>query len=166
MKRRGVAQFWNSKFNEDSENKNPNLYSSPLAKNLMKSSSQKIVEKNEKEGVEESKDVLSRMKSTVSARNLFAGRDILNQITEFCSELKRMATKAREGENSESNMEKSVKEEEGQVEVEVLGDKDLRKRERKPLLEVKVVEETYPSQGIQQSNSNISSKEKQIRRKK
>lgn len=164
MKRRGVAQFWNSKFNEDSENKNPNLYSSPLAKNLMKSSSQKIVEKNEKEGVEESKDVLSRMKSTVSARNLFAGRDILNQITEFCSELKRMATKAREGENSESNMEKSVKEEEG--EVEVLGDKDLRKRERKPLLEVKVVEETYPSQGIQQSNSNISSKEKQIRRKK
>lgn len=34
-----------------------------------------------------------KLKSTQSARNLFSGRDILGHISEFCYELKRLATR-------------------------------------------------------------------------
>ncbi|KAF4360955.1 hypothetical protein F8388_016764 [Cannabis sativa] len=112
LKRRGVAhQAWitpigNSKFNDDSENHNPN-FSTPLNNSnnnhakIIKSAFKSSTEK--KEAVVEAQlqqknnnEVLPpRLKSTLSARNLFAGRDILNQITEFCNELKRMATEQR-----------------------------------------------------------------------
>lgn len=84
------------------------------------------------------KDETPRLRSTLSARNLFAGRDILNQISDFCHELKKLATRAKERENAEKpNQKRSplgtkklvVKE----VENEGLGLND-REREKKPLV--------------------------------
>ncbi|XP_022959717.1 uncharacterized protein LOC111460702 [Cucurbita moschata] len=70
------------------------------------------------------------LKSTLSARNLFAGRDILNQITEFCNEIKRMAIRVREGEdNKQLAVEKCV-------EKEVLLKNSV--KERKPFGELSV----------------------------
>ncbi|XP_062115336.1 uncharacterized protein LOC133829624 isoform X2 [Humulus lupulus] len=149
LKRRGVAQAWvtpigNSNFNEDSENHNPNL-STPLNNNshakVIKSAFKSSTEK--KEAVEvplqrNNNEVLPpRLKSTLSARNLFAGRDILNQITEFCSELKRMAIRTKERDSVRKSVE-SVKENvvmEGKIKGEVLVELDWKGKERKPLLD-------------------------------
>lgn len=139
MKRRGLT---NPKFNEDSENQNPNLSTPPVhpaksTKTAIKSSTEKKKMANDMPQNNE----LPRLKSTLSARNLFAGRDILNQITEFCNELKRMATRTRERETVErliaekSNVvveEKTAKE----GSCEVLGEVKEKEKERKPLLEV------------------------------
>lgn len=78
-----------------------------------------------------------KLKSTQSARNLFSGRDILGHISEFCYELKRLATRGV----TEREDTTTVKETHHQVH-----DLDL-KKERKPLLEVskdkdKVLEST------------------------
>ena len=135
MKRRGLN---NPKFNEDSENQNPNLSTPPVhpaksTKTAIKSSTEKKKMVNDMPQNNE----LPRLKSTLSARNLFAGRDILNQITEFCNELKRMATRTRERETVERLIvEKSnvvVEEKEAKEgSCEVLGEV----KERKTLLEV------------------------------
>ncbi|KAM3734009.1 hypothetical protein ACB098_11G180900 [Castanea mollissima] len=139
LKRRGLT---NPKFNEDSENQNPNLSTPPVhpaksTKTAIKSSTEKKKMANDMPQNNE----LPRLKSTLSARNLFAGRDILNQITEFCNELKRMATRTRERETVErliaekSNVvveEKTAKE----GSCEVLGEVKEKEKERKPLLEV------------------------------
>ncbi|XP_030962564.1 uncharacterized protein LOC115983865 isoform X2 [Quercus lobata] len=162
LKRRGLN---NPKFNEDSENQNPNLSTPPVhpaksTKTAIKSSTEKKKMVNDMPQNNE----LPRLKGTLSARNLFAGRDILNQITEFCNELKRMATRTRERETVErlivekSNVcveEKATKE----GSCEVLGkvnEKD-KEKERKPLLEV----DKEKSLGMEES----SVKEK-LRRKK
>ncbi|KAF3437896.1 hypothetical protein FNV43_RR20652 [Rhamnella rubrinervis] len=135
LKRRGLLiHTWvspnsNSKFNESSENQNPNLLTPPnynhvkTMKAAIKSSTGK------KEPIDDASlnnEAQPMLKSTLSARNLFAGRDILNQITEFCNELKRLATRTKERENVERRDE----------------------RERKPFLEVN----HEKSQGIDQSN--------------
>ncbi|KAM6570616.1 hypothetical protein CsatB_018601 [Cannabis sativa] len=148
LKRRGVAhQAWitpigNSKFNDDSENHNPN-FSTPL--NNSNNNHSKIIKSAFKSSTEKKEAVVEaplqqknnnevlppRLKSTLSARNLFAGRDILNQITEFCNELKRMATRTKE-------REESVKENvvmDGKIKGEVLGELDWKGKERKPLLD-------------------------------
>ncbi|KAL5719622.1 hypothetical protein ACHQM5_012377 [Ranunculus cassubicifolius] len=65
---------------EDQENQNPIQQATPPEK-------RKPFERSPK------------LKSTLSASNLFAGRDILNQITEFCSELKKMVMKPKDGES-------------------------------------------------------------------
>lgn len=144
-------------FTEDGENQNPNFSTPPhhqLKSMKTKSSSEK--KKQIEPGAQ--KDESPRLKSTLSARNLFAGRDILNQISEFCHELKKLATRAREKENEEKvNLKKSpvgtkkpvVKE----VASEGLNDKE---RERKPLLEV----------GKQKSQAIEKNKTKQKLRKK
>ncbi|KAK8614369.1 hypothetical protein V6N13_122729 [Hibiscus sabdariffa] len=62
---------------------------------------------------------MRRLKSTLSTRNLFAGRDILSHITEFCNELKKLASRARERETEEEM-------DEGKIQAQ----------ERKPLLEL------------------------------
>ena len=138
MKRRGLN---NPKFNEDSENQNPNLSTPPVhpaksTKTAIKSSTEKKKMVNDMPQNNE----LPRLKSTLSARNLFAGRDILNQITEFCNELKRMATRTRERETVErlivekSNVvEENVAKEDS---CEVLGEVKEKEKERKPLLDV------------------------------
>ena len=67
------------------------------------------------------------LKSTFSARNLVAGREILSQITEFCAELKKMASKS-------SKKGASQKASDG-----VFGElkERVREKERRPLLVVK-----------------------------
>ncbi|KAL6003099.1 hypothetical protein ACLOJK_023322 [Asimina triloba] len=102
------------KFQEDGENHNPNS-SSPIPerhkaiKAYIKSSAEKKPVEMKKTRGSEVDEALSRtdqglpppqLKSTLSARNLFAGKDILNQITEFCNELKKLAVSGRARENS------------------------------------------------------------------
>lgn len=58
----------------------------------------------------------------------------MNHITEFCNELKRLATRATERENVEkSNGNKAERKE---SDGSNLGETDEREKERKPLLEV------------------------------
>lgn len=62
-----------------------------------------------------------QLKSTFSERNLLTGQEILNQITEFCSELKKLGVKSWKKPTAENGL--------GQV----LGER-VRERERMPLL--------------------------------
>ncbi|KFK34445.1 hypothetical protein AALP_AA5G145800 [Arabis alpina] len=106
--------------NQESENQNPNLATPPSyqAKSWRGALKSTCVKKMDKE--------IPKLKSTQSARNLFSGRDILGHISEFCYELKRLATRVTEREDS------------GKSQVgEPYSVHDLElKKERKPLLEV------------------------------
>ena len=140
MKRRGQSQSsstpaYESKFNEDGENRNPNFTTTPnyhakSMKATIKSSTEKKKPTEEMQQLNETR----KLKPTLSARNLFAGKDILNQITEFCSELKKMAMRTKERDDEEKSNEK-----ESQVGNEgsqnILREVDLKEKERKPLLE-------------------------------
>ncbi|KAL7204372.1 hypothetical protein ACSBR2_017449 [Camellia fascicularis] len=150
LKRRGLVQPSISsnknseceRFVEDGENQNPNFSTTPSRQyNIMKATIKSSAEKKQIDNSVQ-KEEMPRLKSTLSARNLFGGRDIMNQISEFCNELKRLAMRTKEKENSErSNVKKSpvaVKKQEGK---ECGGDNlgevvDERGKERKPLLEV------------------------------
>ncbi|XP_074583956.1 uncharacterized protein LOC141839983 [Curcuma longa] len=61
-------------------------------KEIVKSSAKEVEEKREEP---KQKKVQPRLKSTMSASNLFSGKDILSQISEFYRELKRMAVGSR-----------------------------------------------------------------------
>ncbi|KAL6981686.1 hypothetical protein U1Q18_023311 [Sarracenia purpurea var. burkii] len=153
LKRRGgIAQsssqsnkdLKRDRFVADGENRNPNFSSTPSNQyNIMKSAIESASETKQVGHSAEKKEA-SRLKSTLSARNLFPGRDILSQITEFCNELKRLATRAKERENLEkSSVEKSpaaVKKEDaeecGSGAGAGAGGNNLGKKERKPLIEV------------------------------
>lgn len=129
-----------SKFIEDGENQDPNLSTPPnhqakFIKAMTKSSSEKqkpaddILQTNE----------APRLTSTLSAKNLFAGKEILCHISEFCNELKKMAMRARERECDEK--ESQVREKKDVVMVngssrEVLGKVDVKENEPKPLLDL------------------------------
>lgn len=136
------------RFNQDSENQDPNVFTPPTSKiNLMKEAIKSSEEKkNLVDDTFEDHKVPS-LRSTLSAKNLFAGRPILNQITEFCNELKKLAIRARERENAENSTpkESEAKESEEVVEktlcsVQPLAQSDKKKTERKPLLEVSKAE--------------------------
>ncbi|OVA12260.1 hypothetical protein BVC80_1779g31 [Macleaya cordata] len=93
---------------EDSENQNPNLSTPPNHKiNPMKAAIKSSTEKKKKNPTTNSPADSSQerrkpqLRSTLSARNLFSGREILSQITEFCNELKKLATRAKEREDLE-----------------------------------------------------------------
>ncbi|XVE76710.1 hypothetical protein DITRI_Ditri13aG0003300 [Diplodiscus trichospermus] len=147
LKRRGQIQSSvlskiDPTFNEDSENQNPNLSTPPnhQAKSLkaaIKSSSEK--KKPIDDDISQS-DETPRLKSTLSARNLFAGRDILNHITEFCNELKKLATRVRETENDEEKLSEKKNQEAvlnlKKAPGQVLGELEVTEKERKPLLEM------------------------------
>ncbi|KAH7527843.1 hypothetical protein FEM48_Zijuj05G0009400 [Ziziphus jujuba var. spinosa] len=166
LKRRALTHAWtspssNSKFNEDGENQNPNLSTPPnIVAKTIKSAIKSSTEKTEPiDGASSyNNNALPTLKSTLSARNLFAGRDILNQITEFCNELKRLATRSRERENEDRlNVRKisveGVEEEEvektgEQIKGEALSELNGRERERKPLFAVS----NERSQGTEKSN--------------
>ncbi|XP_028776963.1 uncharacterized protein LOC114733636 [Neltuma alba] len=132
------------KFNQDSENQNPNLVTPPS--NLFKSMKASIKSSEEKKKLIHDTSQNSKvpsLRSTLSAKNLFAGRPILSQITEFCNELKKLATRATERENDENMSE--VKSEEGEENqktktgpppVQPLEQSVKEEKERKPLLEV------------------------------
>ncbi|CAK8570839.1 unnamed protein product [Lathyrus sativus] len=89
------------RFNIDSENQNPNLATPQLksTKAMIKSSDEK---KKPVDDALQDNTAGTSLKSTLSAKNLFSRRPILNQITEFCNELKRLAIRARERENTEN----------------------------------------------------------------
>ncbi|KAL5543400.1 hypothetical protein UlMin_007184 [Ulmus minor] len=155
LKRRGLTPSWispnsNSKFNKDGENQNPNLSTPPLPisqAKIIKAAIKSSAEKKERiDEASQNNGALPRLKSTLSARNLFAGRDILNQITEFCNELKRMATRAKEKEKEDMlNVTRSAEKVKENVAKEekrcpVLGELDWKGKERKPLLFDGVVE--------------------------
>ncbi|XP_028960848.1 uncharacterized protein [Malus domestica] len=149
LKRRGLNQSSiyptnNSRFKEEGENQNPNLSTPPMNQaKAMKATIKSSTEKKQPiESTLPNDEVLPKLRSTLSARNLFAGRDLLNQITDFCSELKRMAMRAREGEDVENSdvrkspaglQEEVVKEE---CNREVFGELKGRETERMPLFEV------------------------------
>ncbi|KAL5219673.1 hypothetical protein ABZP36_020357 [Zizania latifolia] len=112
----GIATFTSPKskaaskkrFQEDSENQDPALATPPPpppasrppfgaprwaknAKDAIKSSAEKRPDNAEKEALLSKNAAPRQLKSTLSARNLFSGRDILGQISDFYNELKRMA---------------------------------------------------------------------------
>ncbi|KAL8209538.1 hypothetical protein R6Q57_006270 [Mikania cordata] len=139
LKKRGFQSNKDSKSTkcvQGDENHNPN-FSTPhvnkakLLKEMIKSSSEKTHDENVLLHNNETPRLLNRVSST---RNLFVGKDIFNQVTEFCQELKRLATRTK------NNVEKQnmgvLKESQSQ-------------NERKPLLEVK--QETC--EGIENHNN-------------
>ncbi|XP_073155174.1 uncharacterized protein [Henckelia pumila] len=108
---------------EDGENKNPNFSTPPnhkakLRKEAIKSSTEK---KPRDDTALRKADQIPKLKSTLSARNLFSGGgDILNKVAEFCNELKKLATKVKDSKDNRD------------VDSGELNDKE---KEKKPLLE-------------------------------
>ncbi|KAJ8645185.1 hypothetical protein MRB53_006933 [Persea americana] len=135
-KRRGATTSENPRsrkpakdFRENGENENPNLSSlaspkglkiakSKALKSTIKSSAEKDKDKenerNPSEAISDStkKEEKVQLKSTNSARNLFGGREILSQITEFCNELKKMALNRSDREDSMEKEKEPLIEEE------------------------------------------------------
>ncbi|XP_009396387.2 uncharacterized protein LOC103981391 isoform X1 [Musa acuminata AAA Group] len=105
---------------EDLENQNPNRstpprpsrpFGAPKARNtvkeMIKSSAQQKAE--EESQVKEQRKAQPRLRSTLSARNLFSGKDILSQISEFCHELKKIAVGRGRTPPAEEDSKKQVK---------------------------------------------------------
>lgn len=106
LKKRGLVPALSAKESklerlvEDGENQNPNL-STPLKyKAKLKEAMKSSTEKKKFESISP-KDEKQKLRSTLSARNLFAGRDLLNQFSDFCSDLKKLALRVKERENVE-----------------------------------------------------------------
>ncbi|KAK7243580.1 hypothetical protein RIF29_38385 [Crotalaria pallida] len=133
-------------FKLDSENQDPNLFTTPInqfkSKKLAIKSSEEKKEPVENDSFQDNKVPSLRSTSTLSAKNLFAGRPILNQITEFCNELKKLATRAREREIAENlkPLESEEVAEKTPSPVKALAESNRREKERKPLLDVAKVE--------------------------
>lgn len=122
---------------EDGENQNPNLstplkYKAKLKEAIKSSTEKKQFESNSP------KDEKQKLRSTLSARNLFAGRDLLNQISDFCSDLKKLALRAKERENVEKENPNKTPLAVNKQELKECSDSKLKivLDERKPLLEV------------------------------
>lgn len=132
------------RFNQDSENQDPNLFTPPPSKvNPMKEAIKSSEEKKKLVDNTFEDQKVPSLRSTLSAKNLFAGRPILNQITEFCNELKKLAIRARERENAESlspEESEEVVEKKIPCSVQPLAESDKEEKERKPLLEVSKAE--------------------------
>lgn len=146
LKRRGLAQplFSSPKYSkydrfvEDGENQNPNFPTTPSHQqtSLKAAASKSSTEKKKHTNSFSHKDERPpHLKSTLSARNLFGGRDILSHITEFCNDLKKMAMRAKESEIVEKSpavvKKSNVCDGEGMGELD-----DVREKESKPLLEL------------------------------
>lgn len=127
---------------DDGENQNPNL-STPLKHKarLLKEAIKSSTEKKKQVDHLSNKEETPKLKSTLSARNLFAGRDILGHITDFCTELKRLALRAKQRENVEKeSVEKETVRKSPGKNAEVKEDSESNTPtvldEKKPLLEV------------------------------
>ncbi|KAK6928710.1 hypothetical protein RJ641_004915 [Dillenia turbinata] len=115
------------KFKEDGENQNPN-FSTPLS-SLSKSKKAEFKSSDEKKKQVQNltkTEPMPQLKSTRSARNLFSGRDIIGHVSEFVTELKKLAMKAREGEE---------KREKGEEKCGEVVDDVRENVEKRPLLE-------------------------------
>lgn len=140
-KKRGIPMKKNSrntKHVQDNENQNPNFLTP--ADHPVKLSAEK---KNAANGSLVSEETPRRLKSTFSARNLFAGNNILNQITEFCNELKRLATRSKQ--RGDEHEEKQI--EQKKPDTGVLKEREI---QRKPLLEATKLKD----EDMVKSNSN------------
>jgi hypothetical protein len=126
---RAKGSYFSKNSMEDSENKNPNV-SAPIPNGRTtkskKAASKPSTEMKKQFGNPSEHEKKPHLRSTFSARNLLGGREILNQITEFCSELKKLGSK--------TSKKATEKEKHG-----VLGElkERVRDRERMPLLETK-----------------------------
>lgn len=130
-RRRGYALSPSTPNNQETENKNPNLATPPSyqAKSWRSAIKSTSVKKMNKE--------TPRLKSTQSARNLFSGRDIFGHISDFCYELKRLATRVTEREDTGKSEMKETHHQVGGIINQPYSVHDLElKKERKPLLEV------------------------------
>lgn len=139
MKRRGPPQSSNNE-NQNPNSSTPQSHTAKATKAGIKSSTEKKPLMDD--GQQKSNGAPS-LKSTLSARNLFAGRDFLNQITEFCNEIKRMAIRVTERENvKQSAVENGVEGEKKCVEKEVsskdLNNLERKEKERKPFGELSI----------------------------
>uniref|UniRef100_A0A8N4EUU0 Uncharacterized protein LOC105035521 n=1 Tax=Elaeis guineensis var. tenera TaxID=51953 RepID=A0A8N4EUU0_ELAGV len=155
LKRRGIMAFLPSSplceslktkaaaskmLRDDLENQNPNLSTPPppsrslgapkmtkIAKELIKPRTEKNVEE-EREQWQQQKNCKPQLKSTLSVRNLFSGKDILSQISEFCQELKKLAVRS-----VRPAAQEETKEEEGnkipETTPEEVGKRELGKRD-------------------------------------
>ncbi|CAI0430986.1 unnamed protein product [Linum tenue] len=158
-KRRGPNQSSIASYDEemgvsqDSENQNPNHnhnhnFSTPpnfqikSMKALFKSSSERRKPANDDDAASEAnlQQQKPKLKPTLSAKNLFAGKDILGHISEFYNELKKMAIRSRDKEEEDATLETNesqvaqdesaaVKEEDHR---EVLGVLDLKEKTTPP----------------------------------
>ncbi|KAL8155063.1 uncharacterized protein LOC141661776 [Apium graveolens] len=141
-KRRGLVPASSAKESkldrlvEDGENQNPNL-STPLKyKAKLKEAIKSSTEKKQFESISPH-DEKQKLRSTLSARNLFAGRDLLNQFSDFCSDLKKLALRAKERENVEKENTNKTPLAVNKQELEECSDNKPKivLDERKPLLE-------------------------------
>ncbi|KAI5427005.1 uncharacterized protein LOC127126289 [Lathyrus oleraceus] len=113
---------------EDIENKNPNFTATNFDGGTNKLKKPLLEETADLKECSVRSNRRSKLKSTFSAQNLLGGREIMSQITGFCSELKRLATRkgaSKKGGGSDPNG--------------VLGElkeKTVRRKERVPLLVV------------------------------
>nr|GEZ56705.1 hypothetical protein [Tanacetum cinerariifolium] len=150
VKKRGTPmnKIMSTKNVQDSENRNPN---SVTPDHNIKSSTEKKKENDgsslcqENDGSSLCQETRRKLRSTFSARNLFAGNSVLNQITEFCNELKRLATRKKE------------EVEQMEPEVGVLQEREVQKM---PLLETTKLKYELSN------NSSRNGKEKKLARKK
>ncbi|KAL1534021.1 RING-type E3 ubiquitin transferase [Salvia divinorum] len=121
LKKRGANQPFRL-VAEDAENQDPNFstplqYKARFGKATGKSSANKKEDSYASDGA-------PKLRSTLSARNLFSGTDLLSKVSEFCNELKKLTTRAQDKESAENHAEESV------------GILSEREKERKPLLEM------------------------------
>ncbi|KAL3537411.1 hypothetical protein ACH5RR_000777 [Cinchona calisaya] len=118
-----------------SENQNPNFSTPPNYK--AKFTKEALDSRTEKNGIDENtlrKEQPQSLRRTLSAKNLFAAGDILNKVTEFCNELKKLATRAKDRQNAEEN----------NVIQNIMSNDSGNFEERKPLLEAS--KEKYEAQ--------------------
>ncbi|XP_039027151.1 uncharacterized protein LOC120160904 [Hibiscus syriacus] len=108
LKRRGQTQIRSSVFSkiDDDENQNSNLSTPPnqQAKSLkvgVKSSSERK-KPMMTDDISQPQMMRCGGLKLLFSRYLFAGRDILSHISEFCNELKKLATRAKEREIEEA----------------------------------------------------------------
>ncbi|KAG6411427.1 hypothetical protein SASPL_129509 [Salvia splendens] len=118
LKRRGTNQPFGLAA-ENAENQDPNFstpvqYKAWFGKAATKSSANRKEDSYANEGA-------PKLRSTLSARNLFSGTDLLSKVSEFCNELKKLTTRAQDKESDENHAEERIMSE--------------REKERKPLLE-------------------------------
>ncbi|CAL1371822.1 unnamed protein product [Linum trigynum] len=156
LKRRGQNQSSITSYedemgvSQDSENQNPNnsnLSTPPnfqikSMKALFKSSSERRKPTNDYDDAASEANLQQhpKLKPTLSAKNLFAGKDILSHISEFYNELKKMTMRSRGREDNDESSKANespavqdtsvvVKEEDHR---EIFGVLDLKEKEKTP----------------------------------
>ncbi|KAH6814339.1 hypothetical protein C2S51_023357 [Perilla frutescens var. frutescens] len=114
---------------EDDENQDPNFstpqqHKAKVGKGGLKSSA-------DRKQASDANERIPKLRSTLSARNLFSGGDLLSKVSEFCNELKKLAMRAQDKESAD-NVEKQAARDHVHENGGILND---REKERKPLLE-------------------------------